>query len=1156
MHAGAGSEMMAARYPEFKIHMRMTAASRITVLSICLAQALSAAQEAGATTTFTRLQPAESGLDMLNTMDVNHPLSYLYHSGMTCGGVVAHDLNGDGKPDLAFGGGRAASRVYVHTGAAGEIKFADATQASGFTCGGGKDEWVAGIAAGDANGDGKTDLYVCRYMQPNQLWLNATGADGVLKFSPAPESCGLGHVDCSHSAAFADYDGDGDLDLYLLTNRIEDPAGTRKDIKELTELVDGQPVVKKDFEKYYTMWRYDYDNWGTEASGTPDVLYRNDSKDGAVKFTDVSKEAGIQGRGDGLSVTWWDYNRDGKPDIYVGNDFITPDKLYKNNGDGTFTDIIAEAAPHTPWFSMGADQGDVNNDLLPDLLVADMSATSHFKSKTTMGIMGGLEAKRAYFAGPQQQMQNTLLLGTGTARFSEGARLYGVSSTDWTWSVKFADFDNDGWQDIYFTNGISRHMNDSDIKVTADMLIGKHMFDFWKEGAMRKEKNRAYRNTGHAKFEEVSDAWGLGHDGVSYGSAYADLDRDGDLDLVTVNLEEPDAIWRNDAKSGNWLVLELKGTGKNPHALGAEVIAKTKSGAQMRYLSPQTGYHSCNEPIVHFGLGAESEVTELTIHFPAGAGNSITMKNVKANQRLVVKGDAPGSPARPAETPAKTLFAESEALATVKYKDTGWEEDFKRHILLPHSYSQLGPCMAWGDVNGDGKADVFFGGSAGELSQLRLADGKGSYTAKWTEAFRADKDCEDSGASFLDADGDKDLDLCVVSGTNEFLPDAKEQRARLYLNDGKGAFTAAPAGAFPDIRVFAGCVAAADFDKDGLTDLFIAARCKAQDWPRSDRSRLLRNMSGKGGVKFEDVTAAVPGLAEAGLVSSAAWTDTNGDTFPELVLACEWGPVRLFTNSKGNLKETTKEAGMAEVSGWWNCVTPADLNGDGRMDFVAGNVGLNTKYKTPDAEHPMVTYYGIFDDTGKCQVVEVKREKQQDGDVLYPERGRSCSSTAMPFIKSKFTTFKSFAQASLTDVYSEEKLKAAEKFTATEFRHGAWLNSGDGKFTWTPFAREAQNAPVFAIAAHDFTGDGKVDLFFAQNWIHGPQIETPRYDNGIGLLLENDGKGALTPVAPARSGISIPGCMKSVAVQDVNADGKADLVIGRNSAAVAVLLAQ
>ena len=797
---------------------------------------------------------------------------------------------------------------------------------------------------------------------------------------------------------------------------------------------------------------------------------------------------------------------------------------------------------------MGCDFGDVNNDLLPDLLVADMSATSHFKSKTTMGIMGGLELKRAYFAQPQQQMQNTLLIGTGMGRFSEGARLYGVSSTDWTWAVKFADLDNDGWQDVYFTNGISRHMNDSDIKITGDMLVGKHMFEFWKKGEMRKEKNRAYRNTGSAKFEEISEAWGLGHVGVSYGAAYGDLDRDGDLDLVTVNLEEANSIYRNDMKSGHWLIVELKGPQGNPHGIGAEVIVETKSGSQMRLLSPQTGYLSCNEPVVHFGLGAEEVVEKLTVNWPGKNGKTQVITGVKANQRLIVKPENE-FPIRATEPKPAAMFAESPTLSGLKYKDTGWDADFARHTLLPHSYSQLGPCMAWGDVNGDKKPDVFFGGSAGEMAQLRLADGKGGFTAKWTEAFRADKDCEDSGAVFFDADGDKDLDLCVVSGTNEFLPDAKEQRARLYLNDGKGAFAAAKD--FPDVRVFAGCVAAADYDKDGLTDLFIGARCKAQDWPHKDKSALLKNKGGK----FADMTEQMPGLADAGLVSSAAWADTDGDTWPDLVLACEWGPVRIFSNNKGSLKDTTADAGMDKVTGWWNCLTPADVNGDGKVDLIAGNLGLNSKYKTPDTEHPMLTYYGVFDESKKWQVVEVKREKNDHGDMLYPERGRSCSSTAMPFIKTKFTTFKAFATASLTDVYSDEKLKAAEKYEANEFRSGIWMNEG-GKFTWQPFERAAQNAPVFAVAAADFTGDGKVDLFFAQNWVHGPQIETSRYDNGIGLLLENDGKGKFSHVAPQRSGIALGGCMKSAAAQDVNGDGKADLVVGRNSDTTAVLLQQ
>ena len=324
------------------------------------------------------------------------------------------------------------------------------------------------------------------------------------------------------------------------------------------------------------------------------------------KFTDVTAKAGIAGRGDGLAAVWWDYDLDGRLDLYVANDFILGDRLYHNNGDGTFTDKLADSVPHTPWFSMGADIGDVNNDLLPDLLVADMSATSHYKSKTTMGVMGGVDLKRTWFDSPPQYMRNTLYINTGTDRFQEGARLFGVSSTDWTWSVKFADFDLDGWQDLYFNNGISRHMNDSDITITQDMLIGKHMFDHFKNGQMRKEQHRAYRNTAHEKFEEKSKEWGLDHMGVSYGCAYADLDRDGDLDMVEVNLEEPNCIYRNDAQEGRRLAIQLNGEKSNGQGLGAMVTIKTASGAQMRQLQPQTGYHSCNEALIHFGLGKDA----------------------------------------------------------------------------------------------------------------------------------------------------------------------------------------------------------------------------------------------------------------------------------------------------------------------------------------------------------------------------------------------------------------------------------------------------------------------------------------------------------------------------------------------------------------------
>jgi hypothetical protein len=1122
-------------FPHMKPNRFLSVIATLCVPVFCLAADLPpglkaepfrAASKPGGKTLFTRLDAAQTGINVVNRMNVDHPLSYLYHSGMTTGGVVVADFDGDGKPDIFFAGANGKNQLYRQVGKLGEMRFEDiaATAGPGVA---GVGNWSTGAAAADVNGDGRIDLYVCNYMKPNQLFLNmGPGPNGepvVFKEVAAP--AGLDAVDCSHSAYFADYDGDGRLDMYLLTNRIEDPNGAPKEMPVIKN-ADGTVTLKPEAELYYEVWRYDFNNWGTEAKGTPDRLYHNDGNgpDGVPRFSDVTKKAGISGRGDGLSAVWWDYDGDGLLDLYVANDFIAADKLYHNNGDGTFTNKVPEAVPHTPWFSMGSDIGDVNNDLLPDLIVADMSATSHYKSKTTMGIMGGIDLKRSYFDDPPQYMRNALYLNTGTGRFREGARLFGISSTDWTWSVKCADFDLDGWQDLYFTNGISRHMNNSDIKLTADMLTGKHMFDYFKNGEMRKEQHRAYRNTHHDKFEEVSQDWGLDHVGVSYGCAYADLDRDGDLDLIEVNLEEPNCIYRNDVQTGHRVLIKLVGTKSNSQGLGATVVIRAASGPQMRQLQPQSGYHSCNEALVHFGLGADTKIGELTVCWPGGGEQRFT--DLAADMFYTITQPADGGAPVKAAPKRETMFAKTDVLNDVKVKDGGWEGDFVKQTLLPHALSQLGPCLAWGDVNGDGLDDFYFGGTKGELGQLRINDGKGKYVAKWVEAFRADKECESMGAVFFDTNGDGAPDLFVATGSNEYEKGAKELHDRLYLNDGKGNFTAAPAGALPEAHEFSSAVCAVDYDRDGRVDLFVGARCVPGDWPHSGRSRLLHNESANGEVKFVDVTDSVPGLANAGLVTAAVWSDIDGDGWPDLLVATEYGPIRFFQNVQGKLVEKTNEAGLAPFKGWWNSITTADVNGDGQFDLIVGNVGLNTKYKQPAADHPQLVYYSDFDGSGKSQIVEVKRE----GENLLPERGRSCSSTAMPFITEKFPTFHAFAVASLSDVYTDEKLKTAERYEATEFQSGVFIND-HGKFTFKPFDRIAQIAPVFGIVVCDFNGDGNPDIFLAQNFF-GPQIENPRYDGGVGQLLLGDGKGGFVSADPRDSGIVITGDMKSASVMD------------------------
>ncbi|MEM9479425.1 MAG: FG-GAP-like repeat-containing protein [Verrucomicrobiota bacterium] len=1051
------------------------------------------------------------------------------------------DYEGDGNLDFDFGN------------LLGNLPFATplhvtATAGEGLD---GGDLWSAGVTAADINGDGKLDLYINNYMQPNQLFLNmGKGENGApVHFRECAKEAGLDVIDCSHSAGFADYDGDGRLDVYLLTNRIEDPDGTPSEMP----IVEGSlspntlPTVLPEKEKMYHVWRFDADNWGTEAIGSADYLFRQTgvTKDGVPLFENTTEKAGISGMGDGLSLTWWDPDADGDPDLYVANDFISADCWYRNNGDGTFTDIIADRVPHTPWFSMGADFGDVNGDGQLDLLVADMSATSHFKSKTTMGIMGGMSLKRSYYDRPPQLMRNMLYLSNGTDRYEEGAYSYKVSSTDWTWAVKFADYDLDGWQDVYFTNGISRHMNDSDITVTQDMLIGKHMFEFWKEGEMRKELNRAYRNKKGEKFDEVSKDWGIDHMGVSYGSALGDLDLDGDPDLVTVNLEEPQSIYINNSNNPNRIAVRLRGHGANTDALNATVRIRTAAGEQIRHLSPLSGYLSCNEPTLLFGLGDEDTVKELSVHWPHGG---VTTYNdlTAGHQYTIVQDQNSTTPTeeQPDEQPSLTHFVESPTFSSLTHSDAGWENDFIRpnQSLLPWALSQLGPTIASADIDGDGDTDFFIGSAAGELARLRINQGDGRFTSKWVTAFAKDKSCEDAAAVFFDADGDEDADLFVVGGSNDFEPGSSENRDRLYLNDGKGGFEAAPEGSIPADSLVGSAVSAADFDRDGDLDLFVGTRVKPWDYPISETSRLLINHSKDGVPSFADASPdMMPALDQLGLVTAATAVDIDRDGWVDLLTASEWGPVRVFLNKEGKFVNQEEHGDIGRATGFWNSLAVIDIDHDGDLDIAAGNMGLNTKYKQPQPGKPHLAYYGDFDGNG-CNIVEVKRE----GDMLYPERGRSCSSNAMPFIQEKFGTFKEFAVASLEDIYTEEKLTEADRYSVSEFQSGWFVNEGDGTFTFKALPRAAQIAPIFGMSAGDFTGDGHPDLVTCGNFLRGPQIETGPFGGGVGMMLVGDGKGNFSPKSPSESGIVLSMDHRALVRIELNGDGRPDFLASTN----------
>lgn len=1084
---------------------------------------------------FTSLTAETTGVDFENRIVEDHRLKHLYATEKVCGGVAVGDVNGDGRPDLFFTSGPEKNRLYLQTG---DLKFEDATAAAKLESG---DVWSSGVAMVDVEGDGDLDLYVANYGSPNHLFVN----DGKGVFIEKAKEFGLAHVSASHMPAFCDYDRDGDLDLYLLTNRFHSPKGQPLS-GEALRFSQENGTLKVGFSDPELGLYFRPYQAGTQDDGRPifkikkvaqqDVLFRNDGKGG---FTNVSKEAGIYGTGFGLSATWWDFNQDGWPDLWVGNDFDDPDRVYRNNGDGTFTDIVKEVTPHTSWFSMGADFGDLNHDLKPDFLIADMSGTSHYKQKVNMGSMGA-NAEFLRDAFPQQYMRNALFLGTGQDRFWEGAQMAGLANSDWTWTVKLSDFDCDGMTDVYITNGMSKNFNESDNDAVLPLPNETEWDRHVRAGTEElKEQNLAFRNEGDLKFSDVSKSWGLDHVGMSFGGAHADLDRDGDLDLIVCNLGEPAGIYRNDAGEGNRMLIKLKGRGANRDGLGTRLELETADGKiQMRELTLVRGYLASNEPLVHFGLGA-SDPVRLTLHWPEGQEQEFT--NLKSNHFYTITApEAQGDLSSPT-TPADEMFEEFEGLAGVKHQENEFD-DFSKQLLLPNQMSRLGPGQAWGDFDQDGDDDLWVSGAAESSGQLWRNDGNGKFSQVSSEALKADAASEDMGGLWFDADGDGDVDLYVVSGGYEFSPDDSHLGDRLYLNNG-GTLTRAESGTLPAKTTSGGAVAAADVDRDGDLDLFVAGRQLPESYPEPTTSSLLVNEGGK--------FTASP-LEVEGMITSVLWSDVNQDGWIDLILTQEWGPVRTFQNKEGELTEVTGTSGIEELKGWWNGMTAGDFDGDGDLDLVVTNFGLNTKYKA-SIKKPALIYYGDFEGDRRKRIVEAKFEDKH----LYPVRGRSCSSTSMPHLRKAFNTYKDFAIAELPEIYSPTTLDDSLKLSATVLEAGVFLNesseNGEIKFVFSPLPRIAQIAPSFGVVASDVDGDGNLDLYLAQNF-ESPQVETGHMSGGVSQLLLGDGKGGFSPVSPDKSGLVVGGDASSLTQVDLNGDGDDDFLVAVNNGPVKAFL--
>src|SRR5436190_962382 len=904
---------------------------------------------------FVSVDPEASGVTFANALpeeSVVNIINYLYsYNG---GGVAAGDIDGDGLVDLYFTSNLGRNRLYRNLG---DFRFEDITTRAGV---GDSVGWKSGVTMADVNGDGKLDIYVCGVNSlgipggRNVLYIN--NGDGT--FTDRTAAYGLDFAGYSTQAAFFDYDGDGDLDMYLLnSSTFAERAAAPSTNRAVRDAKAG------------------------------DRLYRNDHG----HFVDVSEQAHIYGgvEGFGLGVVVSDFNLDGCPDIYVANDFPENDFLYLNNCNGTFTESIARATGHTSRFSMGVDAADFNNDGRPDIAVLDMLPDSEavLKTSATTESYQLLAAKLAAGYHPQYA-HNTLQLNRGVAggtlRFSEIGFLAGIAATDWSWAPLFADFDNDGKKDLFVTSGIYRRPNDLDYIAALDSIpagVEPPAASLIARMPHRPGTNYLFRNTGDLRFDNVARPWGLATNGFSNGAAYVDLDNDGALDLVVNNLNAPAAIYRNhardlDSASHHYLTVTLRGSGANTAGIGAKVMIGAGGSHQLGEVMPTRGFESAVDPRPHFGLGTASHVDSLTVLWPDRRVQVLT--NVPVDQTVtLIQANARTEPLiRPSAHPP--LFSDVTARVPISFKHReNTFFDFGREPLMPHLLSTEGPALAVGDVTGDGREDIYAGGAKWQAGELFTQGADGGFHALAEPAFRADSLHEDVDAAFFDADGDGDLDLYVVSGGNEFW-EGEPLHDRLYLNDGRGNFTRAP---LPDFAHNGSCVVPGDFDGDGDVDLFIGSRVVAREYGVTPRSYLLEN-DGHG--HFRDVTREkASGLDSVGMVTRAVWVDYDGDGKLDLIAVGAWMPVRVFHQEHGRFVDRSTQAGFAHTNGCWTTIQAADLNGDGRPDLILGNLGTNSMIRASPRE-PARVYVGDFFKTGRlAQILTSYRH-----GVSYPFAGR------------------------------------------------------------------------------------------------------------------------------------------------------------------------
>ncbi len=1042
------------------------------------------------------MESTKTGIDFRNDVkeDLNHNI-FSYTNFYNGGGVAVGDINNDGLVDIYFSANSNTGKLYLNKG---DFEFEDITEGSGLDSLAG---WKTGVTMVDINQDGLLDIYICRSgrtkpkLRRNLLYVN----NGDKTFSEKGQEYGLDDWSTSLQATFFDYDLDGDLDMFLLNHAI-DP-------------------IREIFKNFH-------DNDVNRYIG--DKLYKNEND----HFEEVKEFIGIKRSklGDGLGVAISDLNNDGYPDIYVNNDFAGRDYLYFNNGDGTFKESALQSMGHISYSSMGVDAADIDNDGWQDLFVLDMRSSTNYGRKTNMASMNpeafnvlvGLEGHRQY-------MRNTLQLNNGNETFSDIAPMAGVSSTDWSWSPLFVDLDNDGFKDLFVTNGMRKNTNNKDFEAYKNKRTAEEseksnpnyetmIWDVLNNIPTEKVVNLVYKNEKGIGFNEYNETWGVSQPSYSNGSAYADLDNDGDMDLIINNIDQEAHIYRNNARQLNknhFVRVKLKGSTSNVNGIGARVVVKTKKGKQYVEQQVSRGYQSSVDLTLHFGLGQSDIVDNLTVTWHDGKVSEL--KNLTVDKTIIIEYATAVDSNKLAKN-KKQLFSDITDAVGVNHKHIENEyDDFKREVLLPHKMSTFGPALAVGDVNGDGLDDFFMGGAMGYEGVVYFQNSDQTFTKSLQLSLVADKRYEDMDAIFFDADQDGDLDLYVVSGGNEMPIGDAYYQDRLYINDGKAKFITS-ANNLPQIEASGGVVRAHDYDKDGDLDLFVGGRLMPGQYPKAGRSYLLENKNGK----FIDVTLTKgEELLTPGMVTDALWSDYDGDGDKDLIVVGEWMPITIFDNNKGVFTKLEGDTTLDNSNGWWFSITEGDVNKDGRMGYIMGNLGQNYKYKAKPG-NPFRLYSKDFDNDGTLDIVL----SYYENDTLYPLRGKECSSQQIPGLKKKFQSYDAFGLSSLEDVYDKDSLKNSDMYEVKTFASSVLLNTGTG-FVLSPLPKISQMAAVFGIVYDDFDEDGIKDIVLAGN-LYNSEIETPRGDAGQGLFLKGNDAGEFKPIRGYDSGLFIPGDVKKL----------------------------